>query len=146
MKARGFTLVEIMIVVAIIAALAVLAVPSMLRSRMNANETTAIAGSRAVVTGSQNFYAAANPHTYPSTLSALTSPASDPPYIDSVLASGTRQGYTYTYVLVDSEHFTLNTNPVSPGRTGGRYFFADETGVIRANATRPASATDPPVE
>ncbi len=143
---EGFTLVEIMVVVAVIATLIAIAVPSMLRARVNANEVTAIAGSRAIATGSQNYYNNVTPHTYPSALSSLTTPASDPAYIDPVLASGTRQGYEYTYNLVDAEHFTLSANPTSPGRTGVRYFFVDETGVVRANASGPASATDPPVE
>jgi len=144
-SSKGFTLIEIMIVVAIIATLATLAVSSMLRSRLNANEVTAIAGCRAISTGSQNYYVNVLPHTYPSALTDLTSPASDPAYIDTVLASGTRQGYGYTYQRVDAEHFTINAAPTSLGRTGNRYFFVDETGVIRANATQAAKATDPPV-
>ena len=145
-RQKAFTLIEIMVVVAIVATLAALAVSSMLRSRMNANELGAIAGCRTIATGSQNFYNNNNPHTYPSALSDLTSPASTPAYIDSVLASGTRQGYTYTYVLVDAEHFLLNADPVSPGTTGTRHFFVDQTGVLRANAAVAATETDPPVE
>lgn len=145
-KKKGFTLVEIMIVVAIVATLLVISFSSMLRARLNANETTAIAGCRAISTSGQNYYASSNPHTYPPDLSALTAPAANPPYIDSILASGTRQGYAFTYSLVDTEHFNLNVNPVSVGRTGNRYFFVNETGVIRANMSQPASATDPAVE
>ncbi|MBI4437206.1 MAG: type II secretion system protein [Candidatus Omnitrophica bacterium] len=145
-RSKGFTLIEIMIVVAIIATLATLAVSSMLRSRLNANEVTAIAGCRSIATGSQNYYVNITPHAYPSALTDLTSPASNPAYIDTVLASGTRQGYAYAYQLVDSEHFTVRANPTSPGRTGNRYFFVDETGVLRANSTQQATVTDPPVE
>ena len=144
--AKGFTLIEIMIVVAIVATLAALAVSSMLRSRMNANEVAAITGCRTITAGSQNFYASSNPHTYPSVLTDLILPTSNPAYIDSVLASGTRQGYTYTYNLVDAEHFTLTSVPTSVGTTGNRRFFVDQTGVIRANLTADATATDPPVE
>ena len=143
---KGFTLVEIMIVVAIITTLAVLAISSMLRARMNANEMAAIAGSRSITTGSQNYYANSLPHTYAPSLASLTSPTSNPPYIDGVLANGTRQGYLYTYELVDPEHFTLNADPESPGRTGSRHFFVDETGVMRANAQAKASVGDTPVE
>lgn len=143
---NAFTVVEIMVVVAIIATLAALSVVSMLRARANANETTAISGCRAIATGCQNYYVNATPHTYPATLSVLTSPTSDPPYIDVVLATGTRQGYTFAYNFVDAEHFRLNADPISPGRTGNRYFYVDETGVLRANGTQRASASDPPVE
>ena len=143
---KGFTLIEIMIVVAIVATLATLAITSMLRSRMNANEVAAIVGCRNIAAGSQNFYSSSNPHTYPSVLADLTNPVSNPAYIDSVLASGTRQGYTYTYALVDAEHFALNADPVSPNATGTRRFYVDQTGVLRANGTQAASASDPPVE
>ena len=143
---RGFTLVEIMITVAIIATLATLAISSMLRARMNANELTAISGCRSIATGSQSYYVSVLPHSYPSSLSGLITPTSNPPYIDDVLAAGTRQGYTYTYVLVDAVHFTLNANPAYVGRTGNRHFFVDETGVVRANMTQSASVADLPVE
>ncbi|NQV04581.1 MAG: hypothetical protein HQ532_03690, partial [Candidatus Omnitrophica bacterium] len=76
----------------------------------------------------------------------LVSPVSDPPYIDSVLASGTKQGYNFTYALVDSESFTFNAAPVSPGKTGSRYFFADEGGAIKANATGQAGPDDAAVQ
>jgi len=145
-KRKAFTLVEIMIVITIIATLAALAVSSMLRSRMNANEVAAIASCRAIATGNQNYYGNINPHTYPSSLTNLTTPTSDPPYIDAVLAGGTRQGYTFAYTFVDTEHFRLYADPESLGRTGVRHFFVDETGVLRANATSPASASDPPIQ
>lgn len=142
----GFTLVEIMIVVAIVMTLATLAISSVLRARHNANEMTAVTSCRTIVTAAQNFYANSYPHAYPSNLSDLVSPISDPPYIDSVLASGTRQGYRFIYVLIDSESFRLNADPVVPGKTGTRHFFADETGVIKANATGQAGVDDPVVQ
>ena len=145
-RKKGFTLIEIMIVVAIVATLLVLSFSSMLRARLNANETSAIAGCRAISTGGQNYYGGSSPHTYPPDLSTLTTPTSNPPYIDNVLASGTRQGYEFLYSMVDTEHFNLNANPVSVGRTGSRYFFVNETGVVRANMSQPASATDLAVE
>ena len=147
MKARaGFTLVEIMIVVAIVMTLATLAISGVLRARQNANEMAAVASCRTIATAAQSFYANSYPHTYPGTLSGLVLPNSDPPYIDSVLASGTKQGYTFTYVFGDAESFTLNADPVVAGKTGTRRFFCDETSVIRANSTGQAGADDPVVQ
>lgn len=147
MKTRcGFTLIEIIIVVAILMTLATLAISSVLRARHNTNEMAAVASCRTSVTACQNFYAASYPHVYPSELLDLVLPVSNPPYIDSILASGTKQGYNFTYALVDSESFTFNAAPVSPGKTGSRYFFADESGIIRANATGPAGPDDPIVQ
>ena len=147
MKVRkGFTLVEIMIVVAVVMTLATLAISSVLRARHNANEMAAVASCRTVVTAAQNFYANSYPHAYPSGLSDLVPPVSNPPYIDTILASGTKQGYTFNYTLVDSETFTLNANPVSAGKTGTRYFFSDESSIIKANPNGPASVNDPVVQ
>jgi len=147
MKTRiGFTLVEIMIVVAIVVTLATLAISSVLRARQLTNEMAAVAGCRTIATAVQGFYSYSSPRTYPSGLSDLVLPTSNPPYIDSVLAGGTKQGYRYTYTLVDAERFTLRAEPVSPGRTGTRRFFVDETDIIRANATGPAGPDDPAVE
>ena len=147
----GFTLVEIVIVMAILVILSVLAIPPMLRSRMTANESAAVNACRMIMASSQAYQGAANPHTYPASLSELTSPVSDPPYIDSLLATATssaspRQGYYYTYVLVDSARFTLNASPAVSNVTGSRYFFVDESGVIRSNASGSAGPTDPPIE
>lgn len=126
--------------------LATLAISSLLRARHNANEIAAVASCRTIVSAAQNFYASSSPHSYPSSLSDLVPPISNPPYIDSVLVSGTKQGYRFTYTLINSEAFTLGGEPTVSGKTGTRYFFSDETNVIRANTTGPASTDDPAVE
>ncbi|MDP2981581.1 MAG: type II secretion system protein [Candidatus Omnitrophota bacterium] len=143
---RGFTLVEIMIVVAILATLATLAISSVLRARHNANEIAAIAACKTVLTACQNFYANTLPHTYPTGLSDFIAPVSNPPYIDSVLASGTKQGYRFMYEFVDTESFRLNADPSVSGKTGTRHFFVDETGIIKANSNSQAGSADPAVE
>jgi type II secretory pathway pseudopilin PulG len=145
-KKKAFTLVEIMVVLAIIMTLAILALPNFLRSRMNANEIAAITSVRNIANACQVFYATSNRNTYPSSLQDLAPPTSNPPYIDDVLASGSKQGYDFEYNKLNDEHFTLNANPQSPGRTGVRYFYTDETSLIRQNESGPASALDPPAQ
>ena len=143
---RGFTLVEIMVVLAIVMTLATLVVSNVLRARHNANEVAAVAACKTIVTACQNFYANNLPHTYPSSLLDLILPLSNPPYIDSVLASGTRQGYNFTYVFIDAESFTLNADPSLSGKTGSRHFFVNESGVIKAKLDSQAGIADPAVE
>ncbi len=143
---RGFTLVEIMIVVAIVMTLATLVVSSVLRARHNANEMASVAACKTIVTACQTFYANTLPHTYPLDLSDLIAPASNPPYIDSVLANGTKQGYSFTYTFIDTESFTLNSDPIVSGKTGTRHFFVNESGIIKANRDGEASSADPAVE
>jgi type II secretory pathway pseudopilin PulG len=147
MKSKiGFTLIEIMIVLAIVMTLAALVISSVLRARHNANEIASVAACKTIVAACQAYYANTLPHTYPTGLSDLISPVSNPPYIDSILASGTKQGYNFTYAFINAESFTLNSDPSVPGKTGARHFFVDESGIIRANADRQANTSDPVVE
>ena len=141
---KGFTLVEIMIVVAIIALIAAVAIPNLLRARHNANEGAAVGNVHTLLSGLESFRSAQTPPTYPAALTALST--ANPPYCDSVLAGGSKQGYNFTYTRTSSSQYTLNANPTTSGVTGTRGFFADESGVIRVNQTGAAGATDPPLE
>ncbi len=130
-RRKGFTLVEIMIVVAIIALLAAIAIPNLLRARHNANEAAAIGAVRTISTACESFRAAQTPPTYPANLAALG--AAVPPYIDNVLSAGQKQGYNYAYALVNANQYTCTATPTQAGVTGTRIFFVNETGVIRLN-------------
>ena len=131
---RGFTLVEIMIVVAIISLLAAIAIPNLLRARHNANEAASIAALRTISTACESFRSAQTPPSYPANLAALS--GATPAYIDASLAGATaagtaRQGYFYTYALVNANQFTCTASPAVSGTTGTRIFFVNESGVIR---------------
>jgi len=119
-----------MIVVAIIALLAAIAIPNLLRARLNANESTAIAALRTVSTACESFRAAQNPPSYPAALSDLS--GATPPYIDATLGGGTKSGYTFTYnTQTDANQYTCTAVPVTANVTGIRSFFVDESGVLR---------------
>ena len=136
---KGFTLVEIMIVVAIIVLLAAIAIPNLLRARLNANEATAIAAMRTLSTAMESYRAAQSPPTYPSALTNLN--GSTPPYIDDTLASTNKSGYTFT-LSGSTNTFTVVGTPQAVNVTGSRSFFVDHSGVVRVGT----SAAGTPIE
>jgi type IV pilus assembly protein PilA len=133
-RKEGFTLVEIMIVVAIIILLAAIAIPNLLRARHNANEAAAIGSLRTLSTAMESYRAAQNTPEYPTALGQLTS--ANPPYIDATLAGGTKQGYSFSYArAANSNQYTVSATPITSTVTGTRSFSVDEDGVIMSGTT-----------
>ena len=121
-RRKGFTLVEIMIVMAILVTLAVIAIPGFLRARVIANESSAIGSLR-------SYRSMQNPPTYPPDLATLSTET--PPYIDPTLGGGAKQGYNFNYTFVGPNQYTCTATPITANITGIRVFFVDESGVIR---------------
>ena len=143
---HGFTLVEIMIVVAIIAIIAAIALPQLLRQRITANETAAVGALRTLVDAEMAFKAGncldSDSDGTPEygTLAQLSSPPNGGPgFISADLADGQRNGYTYTVTFTGTgganQHFQIVAMPTTAGVTGVRSFYVDETGTIRYNRT-----------
>ena len=128
-KSKGFTLVEIMIVVAIIALIAAIAIPNLLRARHNANETAAIGNIRTLVAALESFRAAQSPPAYPADLDELSD--ADPQYVPDELTDGAQQGYDLAFTQDSDNEYSLLGTPTVDGVTGTREFFVDESGVIR---------------
>ena len=147
---RGFTLVEIMIVVAIIALLVAIAIPNVLRGRTTANESAAIGNTRALIS-SVEMYRSVN-NVYPDNTAgswqtamyganctgAPPTPDFGPPSFctnmvgGNTAANGTVQGYMYTYTgVAGGATYTIRSTPLTVNSTGTRSFFADESGLIR---------------
>ena len=152
-RQKGFSLIELLIVVAIILIIAAIAIPNLLRSKMAANEASAVGSVRTLNTACVTYSTTYT--TYPTTLANLgpatsaTSATAD--LVDSVLATGTKSGYIFTYATGATDAngnvlgYTINADPVTRGTTGQRSFFSDQSGVIRADATTTASATSTPI-
>jgi prepilin-type N-terminal cleavage/methylation domain-containing protein len=153
---RGFSLIELLIVVAIILIIAAIAIPNLLRSRIAANQASAV-GSMRTINTAEITYASTYNSGYSTTLAELAPPAvgSNPTstaagLVDSVLAGGTKSGYTFTYAPGTAvggriETYTLNAAPTTVGTTGTNFYFTDQSGVIRQNSTAAATASDSPL-
>ena len=135
LKRNGFTLVEIMIVVAIIALLAAIAIPNVLRGRATANESAAVGNLRALVS-SLEMYRSAN-NVYPATANWVqylyTDPEPDygPPAFNIAMSGQTVQGYNYTYTSAGAQTYTITTVPGTTGTSGTRGFFVNESAQLR---------------
>jgi type IV pilus assembly protein PilA len=149
---KGFSLIELLIVVAIILIIAAIAIPNLLRARMAANESSAVASVRTVTTGEVTYQTA-----YPTVgyspalvnlggaLSVACVPSSTTAcLIDSVLANngnpaaGGKSGYSFTSgtgtaVGGTNVGYTIKAIPLSVNQTGIRGFCAEEDAVIRVD-------------
>lgn len=148
----GFSLVELLIVIAIILIIAAIAVPKLNRTRMQAQEMAAIRHIVAIHTAQTQYYS-----TYGKFATALSelgpapggggAPApSSADLLPGDLTSGEKGGYKF--VLAGGPNgYNVNANPVAYNNTGTRTFFSDQTLVIRQNyGAEPATALSPEIK
>ncbi len=162
-KENGFSLVELLVVVAIILIIAAIGVPSFIHSRMAANEASAVGSLRNISTAQVTYSS-----TYPSLgfapdLNTLgpgtggTASASNAQMLDSVLgcpagvgtASCLKSGYNFNITAgagVPLGYYSVNANTVTLGQTGQRYFYSDGSGLIRYNTAAIATVADQPIQ
>jgi len=154
-KQKGFSLIELLIVVAIILIIAAIAIPNLLRSRMAANEASAVGSLRTINTAEVTYST-----TYPSVgfasltqlggvaaTCATTATSTLSCLIDDTLATGTKSGYTFAATTSGTAPFVQYSATGTPsvvGQSGQRSFFSDQSGVIRYDATgTPATNASP---
>lgn len=132
----GFTLIEIMIVISVLAILTTLAIPNILRSHIAARESLALTNIKKISESCQIYYTRQD--SYPAALADLSGDI--PPYLDSTLTSGTKDGYNFIYTQT-ADGFTVQANVAAGGL--GRHFYTDETDIIRVHVNAPAGPGDP---
>jgi type IV pilus assembly protein PilA len=153
---NGFSLIELLIVVASILIIAAIAIPELIASRMSANEAAAVANMRTINTA-ETAYSIQYGTGYSLQLSYLgdaggtTPSATNAVLIDHILGAGTKSGYSFLYAVTASDgngnpiSYTINANPTTQGTTGRRFFFTDQSAIIRVNSSAVASLNDPAI-
>ncbi|HSA94129.1 MAG TPA: DUF4349 domain-containing protein [Terriglobales bacterium] len=129
-KKIGSWLVTASLVLGVLLTIIAVATPNLLRSRISANESSAVGSVRTLNTALATYKAEHPQAGYPPQLAELA------PYVDANLTAGQKAGYNFTYTPVDqdgdgvSEAFDVKAQPIEPGKSGQRHFSSDETGSI----------------
>jgi prepilin-type N-terminal cleavage/methylation domain-containing protein len=141
-KKQGFTLIELMIVVAIIAILAAIAIPNMLRAQMNSRESAAIKTLKTILDAQGSYFSREGAMSPDYT--TLTAPPTGPPYLNGTWdATVARSGYFYVMTVPDAYSFVCEANPEIVDKSGSRAFFLDDGGNIHeVDGAGPAGVGD----
>jgi len=151
-RERGFSLIELLIVIAIILIILSIALPQMSKSRMNAQEMAAIASLKTINTVQTQYMSQFG--QFATSLAQLGPPATagaaEGPQaaglIPGSLASGSTGGYNYT-ITGSGTAYAVSAVPKAFGSTGRRTFYTDQTGIIRQNWTQdPATDKSPELQ
>ena len=123
----GFTLVEIMIVVAIIALLAAIAIPNLLRAKLSANDALAKSTLRSISTASETFASSNSSGNYPGNESSLT--GATPPYLSKAYCGKVSSGYTFGCTF-SAGAYTVTATPATVGTSGTTTYTVSTGGVL----------------
>ncbi|MGD0697150.1 MAG: prepilin-type N-terminal cleavage/methylation domain-containing protein [Terriglobia bacterium] len=172
-ESSGFSLIELLIVVAIILIIAAIAIPDLLKSRQAANQASAV-GSLRTMNTSEVTYSSTYTLGFSYSLAALDGPsggvssAANAGLIDSILGGGIKSTYGFSYsanpaspstavacanpptqnsvaASVNVTSYTITASPILCVAGNGNYYFTDQSGVIRMNNGQVATSTDNPL-
>jgi type IV pilus assembly protein PilA len=140
-KQKGFSLIELLIVVAIILIIAAIAIPNLLRAKIAANQASAVGSLRTLNTACIAYSTSYG--QFPSALTNLgpiasggTASSTSADLIDSVLSGGSKSGYTFVFGAgASNQSYTITATPITAATTGQSMYFTDQSGVIRVNTT-----------
>lgn len=150
---KGFSLVELLIVVGVILIISAIAVPSFLRSRMRANEGSAVASIRTIDAAAVTYSISYPDLGFPTNLSLLGGAEPCTPssamacLIDDNLAQGTKSGYAFVWSgdgATPSVSFTITSAPLMPGSTGQSTYCSDQTALIHFDPSGAACTSASP--
>jgi prepilin-type N-terminal cleavage/methylation domain-containing protein len=159
-KQKGFSLIELLIVVAIILIIAAIAIPNLLRARIAANEASAVGSLRTINTAEISYastypsigFATSLATLGPGATAGATSTSANAALLDNVLGNSTCTGTTcpksgYNFYITASgtapvSTYSSNANPLVVDQTGKRRFYSDASGVIRYNTTATSTSAD----
>jgi len=146
-RRKGFSLIELLIVIAIILIIITMALPRLTRARMYTQEVAALQAIRTIHTAQTQYLSQYN--RYATSLAELGPPASGTPnasasdLIDNNLASGKKQQYVFT-ITSSQGGYVVNAAPLSFGSDGSRTFYSDQTMTVHEHyGPEPATAQDP---
>jgi type IV pilus assembly protein PilA len=141
---KGFSLIELLIVVAIVLIISAIAIPSYLRSRMQANEASAVGSVRMINTSAVTYSSTYADVGFPVNMADMggVNPCSASPtsacILEDTIAQGMKSGYSFVWTgdgAIPSVAYLLTGTPLVVGGSGQRMFCTDQTGVIRFDAS-----------
>jgi type IV pilus assembly protein PilA len=143
-KQRGFSLIELLIVVAIILVISAIAIPNYLRSRMQANEASAVGSIRMINTSAVTYSSTYVNVGFPANMTDMgganpcTASSTSACILEDSIAQGTKSGYSFIWIGdggTPSVAYSLTATPLNVGGSGQRQFCTDQAGVIRFEAS-----------
>jgi type IV pilus assembly protein PilA len=141
---KGFSLIELLLVVAVILIISAIAVPNFLRSRLRANEASAVASLRVINTAAVTYSITYPDLGFPAQLTTLgganpcSASSTQSCLIDDILAQGTKGGYAFVWTgdgAVPSASFAITGTPQNIGGSGQNMYCSDQTGIIHYDPT-----------